>query len=274
VIDDRYFEAMGIRILRGRNFGSADTATSSRVAIVNDAAVQRFWPHQDPLGKRIRPDGLPNNMWLTIVGVVSDVRHTALSMAPLPEVYWPYIQRPGTSLQVVINTQTAAADLARSARAVVSRIDPDLPIVRLQTVDQVRANAVAEPAFYTSLLGIFSILALIMAVTGLYGLMSYLVSQRSAEIGIRQALGASAHDIIKLILKDGVALIAGGTALGLLAAYELTKLMSGMLFGVVASDSLTYAVAPCVLAATALLACYLPTRKALATDVMTVLRHE
>jgi len=269
-----YFQTMGIPLLRGRALGEQDTHSLVRVAVVNQALAENVFPGQDPIGKYILNFG-PGNDKLQIVGVVGNVRHVGLETAPRSEVYLPFGQGHWPSVFVVVRSKTAdPLALAGAAQNVVASVSRDIPLANLRTMEDVIAGSVLRRRFAMLLLSIFAGLAVLLAVIGLYGVTSYAVSQRIHEIGIRMALGAQKEDVLKLIVGQGMRLAALGVALGLLAAIALTRLMAALLFGVSARDPITFGVVAALLAAVALLANYVPARRAAKVDPMVALRYE
>jgi putative ABC transport system permease protein len=282
-----YFGAMGISLVRGRLLTDRDGAAGARVALVNETMARQYWAGRNPIGQRMaitlealrfRPDGpptldIPSGM-REIVGIVGDVRHNSVQTDPLPEVYMPFAQRPMRTMTVVLRTDADPLAVARDARHVVSAIDPDQPIANVNTVSALVSASIAQPRFNVLLLSAFAAVAMILAVVGVYGVMSYSVALRTREIGVRIALGGQASDIAGLIVRQGMRVALTGLAIGLVSALALGRVMTGLLFGVTATDPLTFAAAGVVLAAVALAACYLPARRAMRIDPVTALRNE
>ena len=274
VIGNDYFRTMQINVLRGRVFTSQDTATSPRVIIVSDAFVKRYFPNEEPIGRRIIFDG-PNKVPREIVGVVGDVRRNGLDVDVEPEMYVPHIQKPERRLNVVIRTDHEdASQLAPLARAEVKAFDPNQVVWRVQTLQQLFGASVASRRFNMVLLGIFASVALVLAAVGLYGVMSYSVSRRTQEIGIRMALGAKRFDVLRLVVRQGMTMTLIGLVLGLAGAFSLSRVMIGLLHGVSPTDPLTFAGVSIVLLAVALLACLIPARRATRVDPIVALRAE
>ena len=274
VIGNDYFRTMQINVLRGRVFTSQDTATSPRVIIVSDAFVKRYFPNEEPIGRRIIFDG-PNKVPREIVGVVGDVRRNGLDVDVEPEMYVPHIQKPERRLNVVIRTDHEdASQLAPLARAEVKAFDPNQVVWRVQTLQQLFGASVASRRFNMVLLGIFASVALVLAAVGLYGVMSYSVSRRTQEIGIRMALGAKRVDVLRLVVRQGMTMTLIGLVLGLAGAFSLSRVMIGLLHGVSPTDPLTFAGVSIVLLAVALLACLIPARRATRVDPIVALRAE
>ena len=273
---DEYFQVMGIKLIRGRYFEARDTADAPGVAVVDETLARKYWPGEDPVGKRISFEGTDSQpRWREVVGLVEHVRNESLEGESRGQYYVPYAQRatnPG--LFVVVRTDGDPEALAPSVRLAIANVDRDLPLFRVTTMERMVSDSLAQRRFSMLLLGIFAGLALVLAVVGLYGVMSYGVAQRTHEIGLRMALGAQARDVLRMIVGQGMALVGAGLALGLLGAFGMTRLMSSLLYGVSASDPLTYAGIAALLAAVALLASYLPARRATRVDPMVALRYE
>jgi putative ABC transport system permease protein len=264
-----YFEAMGIPLVKGRLFTPADLGGSN--IIINDALAKRFWPGADPIGKRINLCSLnPQPCWLPVIGVVGSIHQFGLDAAPTFDVYGA----GGWTPNFVIRTSSDPVSIARAAADEIHKSDPNLPIVHVTTLDGLLDETVAPRRFSTILLGAFAFLALILAAVGIYGVMSYVVSLRINEIGIRMALGAQPRDIWRLIVGSGARLALAGIAIGLIGALALTRLLSSLLFEVRATDPITFAAVALLLAAVALLACYVPARRAMRADPMFALRYE
>jgi putative ABC transport system permease protein len=266
-----YFRAMGIPVHRGRVFERQDGASTAPVAIVNETLARRFFPGEDPIGKRLSVSNGPQT-WREIVGVVADVRHGNLAAEVLPQVYEPLAQRPRGILTFVVRGDLASATAA--ARAAVRSIDGDLPLASLRPLSDFVAESVARQRFAMLLLAVFSAAALLLAAVGIYGVMAYSVSRRTNEIGIRVALGARAGHVLQLVLSQGGRLVALGLAAGVAGALALTRFLDKLLFEVTATDPSTFAAMVVLLAVVAALACLLPARRAARVDPMLALRAE
>jgi predicted permease len=269
-----YFNTMRIRILRGRAFTEQDKAGAPPVVVVNETLARKHWPGQDAIGKRIRFYGpLDRTPWMEIVGVVNDVKHE-LTLEVTPEYYLPHAQDSWNAMVLVARTTVDSASLAGSIRQDVWAIDKDQPVFDVRTMQEVRSISVGLQTFSSLMTGIFAGVALLLASVGLYGVMTFAVTQRTQEIGIRMALGARAPDVLKLVVTNGLKLTVIGLAIGLIGAWGLTRFMSNLLFGVQPTDLLTYSVVSVCLLASAFLACYLPARRATKVDPLEALRYE
>jgi putative ABC transport system permease protein len=281
-----YFATMRLPIVRGRAIGTGDDLAAPRVVMVNEVLADRFWPGEDPIGKRIRfdrPGPGEEPEWLTVVGVAKNARQHDWAAPPDAEVYLPYLQNrrylestsgPFTYLTLVVRTLGDPAALAPAVRATVGSLDRAVPVAEVQAMERVVADATAEPRFYLLLLGIFAAVAILLAAVGIYGVMSYAVSRRTQEIGVRMALGAGRSNVLRLVVGQSLTVAAAGAAAGLAGAWGLTRLMSGLLFGVQPTDPLAFAGAAAVLVAVALVAAYLPARRAARIDPLRVLRAD
>jgi putative ABC transport system permease protein len=269
-----YFPTMRIPIIRGRGFTEQDKAGATRVAIINETMARKHWPNQDAVGRRFRIDGPPEeNPWLEIVGVIEDVKHE-LNLKVTPEYYLPYAQDAWTSMALVARTNVDPASLAPTFRQHVWALDKNLPVYQVQSMDQVWSTAASMYTFSSVTLGFFAVLALLLASLGIYGVMAFAVTQRTQEIGIRIALGASTPDVLKLVVKHGMKLALLGIGIGLLGAWALTRFMKTLLVGVEPTDLATFAVVSGCLLIAALLASYLPARRATKVDPLVALRYE
>src|SRR5262245_10346346 len=269
-----YFRTVGMRLVRGRLFDERDTADTPNVALINETTARKYWPNEDPVGKSFT---LNFSSWFPkaeIIGVVSDIKTNALYMPLYPEIYRPDSQLPSDDCYLIIRTKAAPETLAAAVREEMGRIDRDIPLRTARTMESVIAGTLGRARLSAWLFGLFAALAAALAAAGLYGVMSYAVSQRQQELGLRMALGAEAGDVMRLVVGEGVKLTFVGLALGLIAAFALSRFIVSQLFGVVATDPLTYAGAAMLLAMVALMACYLPARRAAKVDPMVALRNE
>jgi len=273
-----YFQTLGVPLVQGRLFNDHDTGGSAPVLIISQSVANRLWPHGDPIGRHIDPSGNTTDKWYTVVGVVGDVKQHSLDETLNPVVYTPYAQSPIPFMMhdvtFVVRTAPDPASLVDSARRAIDRVDPNLPVFDAATMSQLVSETVDEPRFNTLLLGAFAALALLLAVVGMYGVMSYATSQRTHEIGIRMALGAEREDVLKLVVGQGIRLTLAGVAIGLVGAFALTRLLAKFLYGVGPLDPATFAGAAILITAVALLAAYIPARRATKVDPMVALRYE
>jgi putative ABC transport system permease protein len=270
-----YFKAMGIPLLRGRLLTERDTKDSPHVAVVNETMAKKIFPDEDPIGKRITFDRRDNNPdWYEIVGVVGDVKHYGLDQTTTLQTYEPFTQQTFSSMSLVVRTAGDPTQATAAIRNAVLELDKDQPIANIKTLEQLVSTSIAQQKFSMSLLGVFAAVALALAAVGIYGVLSYAVTQRTHEIGIRMALGAGRRDVLRLVVGQGMRLTLIGVSVGLVAALALTRLMSTMLFGVSVTDPLTFSSIALLLAAIALLACWIPARRAAKVDPMVALRCE
>jgi putative ABC transport system permease protein len=265
-----------VPLVAGRFFGPADTLDRPAVVIINETLARRYFPSVNPVGRRLRDGGpeRPDNPWMEIVGVVGDVKYSGLDAAAEPAFYLDYRQSPHTRRFVVLRAGSDPQALVSSIRAAVAAIDEDLPIGRFFTMDELLAASVAAPRFRTALVSVFAVVGLLLAAIGIYGVMAYAVAERTHELGLRVALGATSRDVMRLVLVEALALAAAGLAIGLLAAFAATRLITTLLFGVAPTDPATFASIAAVLLGTALVASYAPARRATRVDPMAALRCE
>jgi predicted permease len=269
-----YFRTMGIPLLKGRRFSESDLAGSLNVAVVNEALARTVFPGQDPIGKQLTKFG-PDNLTLLIIGVVGNVRHVGLDTDPRSEVYQLLGQAQWPSMFVAIRSATSdPTSVTSAAQNVVWSVNKDVPLASVRTMQEVIANSVQRRRFSMLLLTIFAAVAMLLAAIGLYGVMSYAVAQRTKEIGIRMALGARRPDVLALVVRQGMTLVLMGIAAGTLLSLGMTRLISGMLFGITATDPLTFAGVAVLLGTVAFFANYLPARRAASVDPMVALRYE
>jgi putative ABC transport system permease protein len=278
IINGNYFQTMRIPLLSGRTFDQRDTKEGVLVAMVNEAFVRTFFPGEDAIGKRILLDPRAENekpLTIEIVGVVGSTRHESLAIAPIPEFYIPFAQDPDRRMDLVLRTSVAGlSGLQNAVRNVIHEIDPDIYVPKLEPVEHLISGTLSQPRFNMMLLGCFASVAMILAAIGIYGVIAYSVAQRTKEIGIRMALGAQRRDMLQMVLRQSFSVVSIGLAIGLLAALALTRLMASLLYGVSAHDVSIYAVVLFVLSGAALVASYLPARRAMNVDPMVALRYE
>jgi putative ABC transport system permease protein len=266
-----YFRVMQTALKRGRMFNERDNEAAPPVALVNEALGRRYFANEDPVGKRFR--GGPGD-WVTIVGVVADVRQKGLEDESDPEIYRPYLQSPTPFMTFAIRASGDPLSLAAAARNSVASLDKDQPIHDLMTMEQRIAHSIAPRRLILFLLALFASLALLLAALGIFGVMSYSVAQRTREMGVRMALGAQPDDVIKLVVRQGMVWTLAGVTLGLLMSLGLTRLLASMLVGVKETDPVTFVCVSLMLIGVALLACYMPARRATKIDPMVALRYE
>jgi putative ABC transport system permease protein len=268
-VNTNYFKAVGIPFLRGRNFTEQEVREGAKVVIISDLLARQVFPDEEPLGKRLIM--ALGNTAFEIIGIVGDIRHRALESNPAAAMYMPAYEG---SMNVVIRSKGDPVSLAAAVRKEVLQIDPNQPVADVRTMEQWLERAVAGPRYRTTLLGLFALVALALASTGIYGVMSYSVSQRTHEIGVRMALGARRLDVMRLVVRQGMTLVIVGVALGLAGAFALTRLMASLLFGVTAKDPFTFVAVSALLTLVAFVACYLPARRATKVDPLVALRYE
>jgi putative ABC transport system permease protein len=267
---------MEIPLLKGRQITEQDTKDAPNIALINQTMVRQLWPNEDPLGKRIKFPGSDKNPqpWRTIVGIVSDVSQYALDKRPPMQIYLPHTQFPTSFNSIVVKTESDPNAMIAAIRREIHVVDKDQAVFNVTTVDQLRGDSILIRKFFMLLLLVFAALALVLAAVGIYGVMSYVASQRTYEIGIRMALGAQTRDVLKLIIGNGMALALIGVVAGLAGAFVLTRLMESLLFGVSATDAITFLSVSVGLTLVALLACYIPARRATKIDPLVALRYE
>jgi putative ABC transport system permease protein len=282
-----YFRTMGVAFRSGRDFTDRDTVDAPGVVILNETLARHYWPAEDPVGKRVTLDDPHDSEksphWLTVVGVVKDVKQESWMDAPSDEIYVPFQQsdvffagtaRQFTSMSVVIRTTVAPRSLANAVQETIRGLDRTVPVSNVVSMDQVVTDTLWQPRFNLQLIGLFAGLALVLAAVGLYGVISYSVAQRTHEVGLRMALGAQRGDVIKLVVRQGMALALIGVAAGLLGAFALTRLLVNLLFGVTPTDVATFVSVTLCLLAVALIACFIPARRATKVDPLVALRYE
>jgi putative ABC transport system permease protein len=275
-ITPEFFKTLRIPLRRGRLFTDADSPATERVVVVNESLVRRFFPNDDPLGKKVTfgDPADPRTQWLTIVGVVGDTRRGGVDHATWSEVYYPLAQAPDRRMYALVRTSGDPLSLVRPGQAQVWAIDPNQPVASTRTVEGIIAESQANRRFTTLLLGLFSLVALALAAIGIYGVIAYSTAQRIPEIGVRMALGARRADVLAMVLKEGVTIGAVGLALGIAAALVLTRFLSGLLFGVGAHDPITFVALPLGLLLVAVLASLIPAARAVRVNPVVALRGE
>jgi putative ABC transport system permease protein len=265
-----FLEALGVPLLGGRNISDRDSSSSPGVVVINQTLATQFFPNEDPLSHRLTINGVSRN----IVGVVGDVKYEGLGTPVRPQVYVPFAQSPFPGMRLVVRTSTEPKSVAAAAQARIQAIDKEEGATQVATMNELISESVAQPRFNAFLIGLFAALAFILASIGIYGVISYDVTQRTSEIGIRMALGAQAPDIVRLVLRQGVLLTLGGLLLGIVGASALTRFLASLLFEVHPTDAATYAIVSALLAIVAFAASWIPTRRATRVDPLIALRHE
>jgi putative ABC transport system permease protein len=272
-----YFKAIGIPLLRGRHFTGRDTKGASRVAIINNTMAKKFFPYEDPIGKRIHLTGgltSGDEVYREIVGVVGDVKYYFLDQETHAQIYEPYTQQPFPFMTLVLRAEGDPAGLNEAIRREILNLDREQPVVSINMLDRLILASTSVQQSMGLLFGAFAAVAVGLAAIGLYGVMSYVVARRTQEIGIRMALGARRLDVVALILRHGARLTLCGVAVGVLAAWAVTRLLINQLYGVSATDPMTYIGVSLLLIGVALLACFLPARRATKVDPLLALRHD
>jgi len=275
-VSSGYFSALGVPMLAGRNFADTDRLDAPPVVIINETFARRYFPNQNAIGRRLKIGGpeRPNNQWMQIVGVSGDVKYGGLETAPEPAFYQPYQQIPWNNSYLVLRARSDPRQLASAVRNAAWSIDKELPVANLKTMEELLSESVARPRFRTFAFLVLGLLALVLAVTGIYAVMSYLVTQRTREFGIRVALGAQRSSVLRLVIRQGMSLALIGVVIGLIAAWALMRLMTSLLYGIESRDPLTFASITILLLAVALVACWLPAHRATKVDPLKALRYE
>jgi putative ABC transport system permease protein len=275
IISPQYFRTLEIPLIRGRAFTDQDVASAPRVVIINEALARRYFPDEDPIGKQIKLGRyMEANPLHTVVGIVGNIKHRGLDSEFDPEFYYPYAQTPARNSAIVARTQGDPLSLATAVRNAVSEVDKEQPLTRARTMEMAISNSITQRRLNMILLGIFGALALALSAVGIYGVMSYTVTQRTREIGIRMALGARRRDVLKSVVSQGMSLAASGVGLGLAGAFLATRLMETLLFGVKPTDPATFGGIALLLLGVAFFACLIPARRATKVDPVVALRFE
>jgi putative ABC transport system permease protein len=279
-VGEDYFRTLRVPVLQGRAFNEQDTADSAHVAIVSESLARKYWPGESAVGKRMKPKS-KGSEWCQVVGVVADVRHWGADAAIEPTAYYPYTQVPDAlrplveaSMAISVRSSQSQIDLLHAIKTAVAGVDSQSPVYDVKTMESMAADTDSLRNFDLVLLGGFSLLALALAGVGVYAVMAFTVSQRTREIGVRMALGANSRDILRLVLKQGIRLAIAGSIIGVLGAIFLRSIMASLLFGLSANDPLVVGIAPSVMVFSAVLACWMPARRATKIDPMKALRCE
>jgi putative ABC transport system permease protein len=267
---------MGIHMVKGRSFNESDRAGAPNALLITETAARQFFSGEDPIGKQITVgwNFKDKNYESTVVGIVSDVKQSSLAKATLPQFYIAYDQRPVSSFVVVLHGARDPLGMQTDVRRVVRELDPDLAVTKFSTLENVMSDSVAKPRFYMLLLSAFAVVALMLSTIGIYGVIAYLVGQRSREIGIRIALGATPMRVVRLVIREGVLMTVLGLAVGLAGALAVSRLMGALLFNVEATDVITYVSVTTMLALVALAASFIPALRASHVDPVVALRAE
>jgi putative ABC transport system permease protein len=273
-VTPNYFRAMGIPLVKGRDFSDRDDEDAPKVMIINKKMAKQHWPNGDAIGQRLKIRYGTGTFVSEIVGVVGNIKHLGLDQEVQAEMYFPMYELPEYFMYLVVRTKTNPMMLARVIQNEVAAIDKDQPVANIKTMENIFSNSIAPRRFSMLLISIFAAIALILSVAGIYSVISYSVAQRKHELGIRMALGANMKDIVKLILGQGFKLVVIGTVIGLAGAFALTRLLQSMLFQVSTTDPLIFSAISILLICIALLASYIPARRATKVDPMIALRHE
>jgi putative ABC transport system permease protein len=273
-VSDGYFEALKVRLIAGRAFTAQDTATSPRVAVVNQTAAARLWPGEDAIGKRIK-QGWPEwkTPWYEVVGVAADLKLDGIDAATPMQIYLPFAQELATNPALILRSSVEPATLSTAVRGAVHRLAPSMPVYAVQTLEALMSEAIARERASMTIFGAFAVIAVVLASIGIYGVVAQSVTQRTHEVGVRLALGASRRDVLRLFLRQGLMPVAVGLALGVPGALALSGFIEDLLFGVTASDQTTMWTVTVLLAAVALLVCYVSARRATRIDAAVALRE-
>jgi putative ABC transport system permease protein len=271
-----YFNTLRIRLLGGRFFDERDGPETPEVAIINQTMARTFWENQRAVGRRIRPSGTTN--WCTVVGVIADVKNNGVENPAGTEIYLPFMQNAGRgrarNMHIAIRAQVSPSMIASAVRAELAKLDPGLPLARIRTMEELISAAQSRPRFLTLLLTLFAGVALVLAVVGIYGVISYSVARQTKEFGLRMARGAQRGDVLGRVLGRGMVLVLIGIGIGLIGAFTLTRFLSSLLFGVTPTDPFTFVVVSILLTVVAFFASYIPARRATKVDPMLALRYE
>jgi putative ABC transport system permease protein len=280
-VTPEYFHLLEIPLLRGRLFNDGDDEKAPQVAVINQAMAETYWRGEDPLGKRLKVGGgragvgqRASKTWITIVGVVADARTESLANASVPLIYLSLYQETPKELAIFLRGDLNASAIPKEVQAMVQSVDPELPVYGAQTLDDAVSASLEQRRFSMAIVATFAITALLLAALGIYGVISYIVSERTQEIGIRLALGARQGTILQMVLRQGLGLAMAGAGLGLVGSVIVSQLMAGLLYGVRPTDPLTFVGVTLVLTGVALAACYIPARRAMRVDPMIALRYE
>jgi putative ABC transport system permease protein len=268
-----YFHLMRTRLIKGREFNESDAANSRPVVVINESLARMVFEMRDPIGQQVS-FGVGTEPWREVVGVVADVREDAIGREPFPEIFAPFAQYPGFFMTCVLRSAMSPEKIAPAIRKAVQSVDKDQPVSQILTMEELFSKSVAPRRFRMMLVGLFALLALVLAVVGVYGVIAYTCAQRTCEFGVRLALGASRPEIMRLVVRQGLRLAATGVVVGLLGAFFLTRFLARFLYSVKPTDPLTFIAVSLTLIGVALFACYVPAHRAAQVEPMVALRHE
>jgi putative ABC transport system permease protein len=272
-VTPNYFHLLRIPVLRGRFFEEADDDKTPQVAVINEAFARTYWPHEDALGRRFKRNRV-DSPWITVVGIIANARTESLAEESVPQIYLSLYQSASRRLAIFLRGHLDTAAIPTEVSAQVQAVDPTLPLSGAQTLNETVSASLAERRFSMEMIALFALTALLLAGLGIYGVISYIVSERTHEIGIRIALGAEKRSILRMVLRQGLGPAIAGAGLGIVGALMVSHLMAGLLYGVRPTDPLTFASVTVLLVGVALLACYIPARRAIRVDPLVALRHE
>jgi predicted permease len=278
IITPEYFHLLGMPLERGRVFGDLDNENAPPVAVINESFAKIYWPNADPVGQHLKLNNarsIPRNLpWTTVVGVIADARTESLAESSAPLVYLSLFQKPSKDLAIFLRGCLNPASTPPALREQVQLVNPELPVFGAQTLDGALSASLSQRRFSMEMVGLFALTALLLAGLGIYGVISYIVSERTHEIGIRLALGAQRRNILRMVLHQGLTLAITGAAVGFVCALIVSHSMAGLLYGVRPTDPITFAAVALLLIGVALLACYIPARRAIQVDPLVALRYE
>jgi predicted permease len=272
-VTPEYFHLLKMPLLRGRLFDESDNDEAPQIAVINEAFARTYWPNQNPIGKRFRK-ARADSPWITVVGLIANARTESLAEAGVPKIYLDLYQTGGKRLAIFLRGNLDAAAIPDEVRKQVQSVDPSLPVSGGQTLEETVSASLSERRFSMEIIALFALTALLLAGLGIYGVISYIVSERTHEIAIRLALGAERRSILQMVLRQGLGLALAGAGVGLVGALIVSHLMAGLLYGVRPTDPVTFADVALLLLGVALLACYIPARRAVCVDPLVALRHE
>jgi predicted permease len=277
IVTPGYFHLLGMTLLRGRLFSNSDGDTDPPVAVINEAFARKYWPNESAIGKRLKlpvPGNRSSLSWTTVVGVLADARTESLAETTVPQIYLSLYQTPAKDLAIFVRGRLDAAAIPVELREQVQSVDSELPVFGPRMLDDVLSDSLSARRFSMEIVGLFALTALLLAALGIYGVLSYMVNERTHEIGIRLALGAQRRSILRMVLRQGLGLAVAGAVVGLVCALIVSRLMAGLLYGVRPTDPFTFVGVAVLFILVALFACYVPARRAIRVDPMIALRYE